>query len=259
MHPELFKIGTVTIYSYGFMIMLGLLLGYLYARKELKKLGLTTEKVSELFLWAFAAVYLGGKFFFWLENPAIYFKDPSELFKNPSQGFVFYGSFIFAAVTLVIWFRKHKLNAWQMFDVVGVSGALVHGFGKIGCFLSGCCHGKVCHNFWGVVYTHPHSNAEPLNTPLYPTQLWDAAIIFVCIGIMLFLKNRKWFHGQLFLIYGLFYALGRFITESYRGDEARGFLFNGLLSHSQFIALCIAAVCIACFVYLYKTKRKVDL
>lgn len=256
MFPELFKIGSITLYSYGFFIMLGLLIGYFYAVKEGKKLGLSQEKMSGLFLWAIVAVYFGGKLFFWFENPKLYINNPSELFKNPAQGFVFYGSFLVAALTFVLWFRKNKLNVWQMFDIVGISGALVHGFGKIGCFMAGCCHGKVCHNFWGITYTNPASHAEPLNTPLYPTQLWDAAIIFICIGIMLFLKNRKWFHGELFLIYGMFYAIGRFVTESYRGDEARGYVFNGALSHSQFIAVCIFLVCAIIFGMLYLKSKK---
>ena len=41
----------------------------------------------------------------------------------------------------------------------------------------------------------------------------------------------------------MMYGLGRSIVELYRGDEARGFLFGGEVSHSQFIAVCIIVIC----------------
>lgn len=258
MYPELIKFGNITLYSYGAMILLGLISGYFYFLKQTKEMGLDSEKVSSLFLWGIAGVFLGGKFFYFLEDPKLFFGNPEKMLENPGSGFVFYGSFIVTTMVFIIWFKKNKLPVLTMFDLVGISGAMVHGFGKIGCFLAGCCHGKICLHSWGVVFSNTKSSANPLNTPLYPTQLWDAAIIFFTIGIMIFLKNRKQFHGQLFLIYGIIYAIGRFITEKYRGDEERGFLFNGLLSHSQFIAICIFTICLAFYFYLWKKQKSVS-
>jgi phosphatidylglycerol:prolipoprotein diacylglycerol transferase len=58
--------------------------------------------------------------------------------------------------------------------------------------------------------------------------------------MMLWMQKRgKTFGGQLFFFYALIYGVGRFFTEGYRGDIARGFVFNGLLSHSQFIAILV--------------------
>jgi len=101
----------------------------------------------------------------------------------------------------------------------------------------------VCDNILGVTFTNPNSLANPLNTPLYPTQLFDILINALIFITLLWMEKRKKFAGQLMLIYMMMYAVGRSINEVFRGDEERGFVFNGLLSHSQFIAVLIMGVC----------------
>lgn len=255
MYPELFHIGSFTIYSYGAAILVGVICAFIFFSRSSRVYGLNSDKVSEMFLWCIFGVFVGGKLFFFLEKPAYFIQHPSAFFDDFGSGFVFYGSFLFTVPILIWWFRKQKLPVWDMFDLIGIGGAMVHAFGKIGCFLAGCCHGKVCHNAWGVVFNHPHTHAEPAGVPLYPVQLWDSAIIFSAVAIMLWLKPRKQFAGQLFLIYGLWYAMGRFITEYYRGDEERGYLFGGALSHSQFIAVLVFAVCLGIYIWRYRKGK----
>lgn len=255
MHPELFKLGSLTLYSYGFLILVGVVFGYIYALKNLNRLGLSSEDVSSLFLWCFASVFVGGRLFFYLESPYVYINEPSKLFDGLSSGFVFYGSFLLTVPVLIWWFRSKNIMVWEGFDVLGVSGAFVHAFGKIGCFMAGCCYGLPSGKHFGIVFTNKQCSAEPLNTPLYPTQLWDSAIIFFAIALMLWFKRKKWFSGQLFLTYGMLYALGRFFTEGYRGDAERGFILNGLLSHSQGIACVVFGVCAFLFYRGLKTRR----
>ena len=127
-------------------------------------------------------------------------------------------------------------------DLLAFAGPIVHSFGRIGCFLAGCCHGKVCDSPLGVTFTDPDSLAAIKNQPLYPTQLFDITVNVIILITVLLIQKKKQFRGQLFLIYLMMYGLGRSIVELFRGDESRGFLFGGLLSHSQFIAICIIAI-----------------
>jgi phosphatidylglycerol:prolipoprotein diacylglycerol transferase len=69
-------------------------------------------------------------------------------------------------------------------------------------------------------------------------------------------KRGKLFSGQVFLIYCVVYGIGRFTTESYRGDGERGFVFDGLMSHSQWIALLVLAASALLYVYLRKRGLK---
>lgn len=242
MFPELFHFGSITLYSYGFMIMIGVLVAFFVVYRNRAILGLDLDGVSELFLYCFLGVFVGGKIFFFFEKPSYYAAHMGEFAENLGRGFVFYGSFLCTVIILIVWFRKRGIPLAKGFDWVGIGGALVHAIGKIGCFLSGCCHGVACDAAYGVVYTHPRSSAEPLGIPLYPVQLWDSAIIFFCLVLMFWTQKRQRFDGQLFLIYGLIYAVGRFFTEMYRGDEARGYLIEHWLTHSQGIAIGVFVI-----------------
>jgi phosphatidylglycerol:prolipoprotein diacylglycerol transferase len=124
--------------------------------------------------------------------------------------------------------------------------------------MAGCCHGLVCKpGEWGIVFRDPKSHAEPLGEALYPVQLWDSGIILLSIAIMYWVLHRgKQFSGQVFLVYALVYGVGRYVTEAYRGDGERGFLFDGLLSHSQFIAILVVVVSLLLYVYLKKRGLK---
>jgi phosphatidylglycerol:prolipoprotein diacylglycerol transferase len=252
MHPVLFEIGSLTVYSYGFMIALGVLCAVAYMFFQGRKdVGLTFDQANTLFLLIFIAAFIGGKVFLLLENPSLYMNNPSKLFTG--RGFVFYGSFLFAIPTMLWFFKKHKLNTYKMLDVMAVVTCIVHMFGRIGCFFAGCCYGKTTQGPLGVTFTHEACQA-PLNTPLIPTQLLEAGFIFLVMISLLIIKSRyQKFYGQLFLLYLILYAIGRSVLEIFRGDVARGFIIDGYLSHSQFIALLV--VIVTGFVYVRWSKK----
>jgi phosphatidylglycerol:prolipoprotein diacylglycerol transferase len=239
MHPVLFEIGGLTIYSYGLMIALGAIAGVWYMAVQGKKeTGLSYDQANTLFLLIFLAAFIGGKLFLFFESPAVYIAHPMKLLAG--RGFVFYGSFLLAVPTMLWFFKKHKIHTYKMLDVMAVTTCLVHMFGRIGCFMAGCCHGTTTASFLGVVYTDPLCSAQPLNTPLHPTQLYEAAYILLVMFFLLYLRRRRSFYGQLFLSYLMLYAGGRFFLEYLRGDVERGFVIKNYLSHSQFISLLIA-------------------
>lgn len=252
MHPVLFKLGGLTIYSYGFLIAVGVVCGVAYlAIRGKKEVGLTFDQANNLFLLIFIAALVGGKVFLFFENPSAYVANPGRLFTG--SGFVFYGSFLFAVPTMLWFFKRNKLPVYQMLDIMAIVTCLVHMFGRIGCFMAGCCHGKPTASWFSVIFTDPACQAEPLNTPLYPAQLMEAGFILLVMVLLLFIRQRKQFHGQLFGLYLLLYALGRFVLEYFRGDEVRGFVIEGYVSHSQFIALIILGVSL--WVYQHWSKR----
>ena len=78
--------------------------------------------------------------------------------------------------------------------------------------------------------------------PLVPTQLLEAGYILVVMLVLFAARRRRRFYGQLFLMYLVLYAAGRFILEYFRGDTGRGFVVENYMSHSQFIALCVIIV-----------------
>lgn len=241
MHPVLFEVGGVTIYSYGFLIAIGAIAGVAYmAIRGKTDAGLTFDQANNLFLVIFLAALIGGKVFLFFEEPSLYLKNFKRLLTG--RGFVFYGSFLFAVPVMLWFFRKHKLDAYKMLDVMAITTCLVHMFGRLGCFMAGCCYGKPTDSFFGVAFSDPLCYAEPKGEPLHPTQLYEAGYIFLVLLFLLYLRNQRTFYGQLFLLYLLAYAAGRIILEFFRGDEARGYIGDSYLSHSQLIGLLILMV-----------------
>ena len=256
MHPILFEFSGIKVYSYGFFIALGAIAGVAYmAVRGKKDVGLTFDQANTLFLVIFLAAFVGGKVFLFFEDMSYYSQHPGKLVTG--RGFVFYGSFLFAVPSMLIFFKRNKLPTYAMLDVMAVTTCVVHVFGRIGCFMAGCCYGKKTDSFLGVTYTDQACQADPLNTPLHPTQLYEAAYIFLVMIVLLYLRDRKKFYGQLFLVYLFLYAIGRFALEYFRGDQERGLLLDRLISHSQLVAgLIIAAVA---FVYFrWSSKNQVS-
>ena len=260
MHPEFISFELfgrpVTLHFYGVMIALGATLGYFYmARVAKKELNIEPEIIQGLARWVIIAAFVGGKLFYYLEDPAYYFGTPANMLKNFRTGFVFYGSLLFAIPTVIWYFRKHKMPFWPMMDRLAITGCIVHIFGRMGCFLAGCCYGLPTDMPWGITFTDELSMAKPLHTALHPTQLYEIVLIGGILLTLIMFKRHKRFEGQLFFIYVMLYALGRSFTEIFRGDLRRGFIIDNLLSHSQLISLLLFAV-VALIYYRFLKRNK---
>jgi phosphatidylglycerol:prolipoprotein diacylglycerol transferase len=266
MHPVLFRIPWpdflpgpehLTVHSYGFFIALGILVAYSYTAWRAKtELNIDQDTITSLLIYLVIAAVVGGKVFTWFEDPRYYFSNPSNLIKNFSSGFVFYGSLLFAIPTMLLFFRKKKIPVLQMLDIFAVTAPLVHAFGRVGCFMAGCCHGVPTHSFLGVTFSDPMCAAHPKDVPLHPTQLYSVFMLLLIILVISLIKSRKQFHGQLFLIYLTLYAIGRSIIEVFRGDEGRGYVIDKVLSNSQFISIFVIAGVVYFYFRLLKKQRE---
>lgn len=267
MYPELISISipdflqsvlpeTLTIYSYGAFILMGVLLSYGFLWKFGKKeFGLSSENTQNLLLGLIVMAVVGGKFFLIFESPSTYLQHPSMLLSN--SGFVFYGSLIFGLGFLGFYINKNHLPMWQFLDLMAFVILIVHSFGRLGCFMAGCCHGIPTNSWIGIAFHHPLSQAEPLHTPLIPTQLISALFLWGLFFVLLMVKKRRQFYGQVFLSYLIIYSLGRSVIEEFRGDEARGFVADGWYSNSQFISTIIILISITMY-FILRSRNKKD-
>ncbi|NUM30745.1 MAG: prolipoprotein diacylglyceryl transferase [Bacteroidetes bacterium] len=256
--PEFFKFllpDYISIYSYGLFIGLGIIASYYIVLKKTKNIGINRDNLSGLYLWSFLAAFVGGKLLYFLEKPSKYINNPSEILENLGNGFVFYGSMLLVIPTIIFWLRKNKIPVLKFFDGMAWGAPILHSFGRLGCFMAGCCHGKVCKNFMGVVFSNPLSAANPKNVPLYPTQLYDIAVNLITLIVIYFVSKKQKFSGQLFIVYIILYAFGRIVVENFRGDENRGFIFDNAISYSQFIAILLIIISSFLWYFLYKKSK----
>lgn len=256
MHPEFFSIGGMTIHMYGFMIMVGAVVGYLYmSNAASKELSIPSDKIQNLAILIIVAAFVGGKLLFYLEKPGYYFSSWDNMARNFRTGFVFYGSLLFALPTIVWYFRKEKFPLWPMLDRIAITGAIIHFFGRMGCFFAGCCYGLETDSPLGITFTDPGSQAKPLNTSLHPTQLYEATMILTILIVLVMLKRHKRLENRLIFVYVTLYAVGRSIIEIFRGDLARGFIIEDVLSHSQFISILVVIAAMVAYFIGYKKNK----
>ena len=130
--------------------------------------------------------------------------------------------------------------------------------GRLGCFAAGCCWGRACDLPWAVTFKDPYTARQvgtPIDLPLHPTQLYESLATALIFVLLLWIARRKKFNGQVALAYVSLYAAARFAIEFFRGDAARGVVFGGALSTSQFIAVLMLVGAAVLFPYLARKQR----
>lgn len=248
MHYILFELGPITIYSYGFMIALGFILCVMFAEKRCVKLGLDGEKIYSLAFWAIGGGLLGAKILYYITDIKNIIENPSILL-DIANGFVVYGGIIGGVIGGSLFVRKYKLDFWKYFDLAMPSVSLAQGFGRIGCFLAGCCYGRETESAFGIVFEN--SPFAPNGVRLLPTQLISSAGDFlICFILCLYARNSKK-SGTVGGLWLILYSIGRFALEFLRNDP-RGEV--GVLSTSQFISVFMFMIGVVILVMRSKSK-----
>jgi len=242
---NLFGVQKVTLYTYATLIVLGTVIATKYTRFSAKRDIGVTNLSNTFFYLIFIAGFVGGKLFYYLQDPMSYVHDPSLLTNNFSGGFVFYGSFV-TIIPFIIWYlKRHDIPVLPMLDIFAITTTIIHAIGRFGCFCAGCCYGSQTDSSLGIVF--PSTN----NITVHPTQLYEVSVLLLIMLSLFTIKKHKKFNGQVFLIYLMLYAVARGVLELFRGDD-RGFVVPDVLSHSQFIGLCLILISTYFYYKFYK-------
>lgn len=236
MHPILMKIGPLNIYSYGVMVAVGFIVVAFLAYRRAPKFGLDGGKIIDCLTIILISGIAGARLLYIALNSDYYIANPSEILNLSKGGLVWYGGLV-AVLLASIWFTKNKmLDFWEVTDFMSPYMALGQAFGRIGCYLNGCCYGIMmsCGSFQGV---------------RHPTQIYSAILLFVIFAVMIRWQNRRRFKGEIFLGYIILCSYERFFIEFLRGDNPKIFLE---LTISQLISLA------AFLSALYIFKRRAD-
>lgn len=233
---ELLQIGPFTVYGYGLMIAIGVLVAYSVGEYRAKKQGLSPDELFWITVSCLVGGILGAKLLFILVEIKAIIADPSILL-DVTHGFVVYGGIIGGIGVGYLYCKIKKLEFLKYFDLVMPSIAIAQGFGRVGCMFAGCCYGRETDSWFHVIYHS--SDFAPNGVALIPTQMIMAILNFAHFFILAFLIKKIVKHdGQIAGFYLVFYSIGRFFLEYLRNDP-RGEV--RMFSTSQFISLFILA------------------
>lgn len=272
---------TLPLHTYGLLVASAFIIGAALAQREAVKVGQDPNRVADLSFWILASALVGAHVYFVLVNHEEYF-GPNWLtttrafgrwpkFLLPA-GMVFYGGFIGAVIGAFIYMRRHRMNFLAYADTLIPSVAFGHFLGRLGCFGAGCCWGDVAHvdvpwlaqfprvslayqTLAGRVNPEAYIAPDHATTlPLHPTQLYES---FGELGIFLLLvlvvRPRKRFDGQVLAVWLLVYSVLRTVVESFRGDDERGVYFG--LGAGQWTSIAILVAGVLVWVFGLRARR----
>jgi phosphatidylglycerol---prolipoprotein diacylglyceryl transferase len=233
-----FTIFGFQIYGYGILAATGFVLGFATASRRAPRAGIKGEDVYNLAPWIIIGAILGARVLYVISYWDREFAGKSLLtIFNMRSGLVFYGGLIGSCLGTIIFCYRQKVPLWRMADVMSPSIALGHAFGRIGCFMTGCCYGRACSLPWAVHFPLHH---ETKGLPVHPTQLYESALNFLFYAGLAWLYRRRKFDGQIFATYLVGYAIIRSTTEMFRGDYTR-FYLGGIATPGQAVSIVIFA------------------
>jgi phosphatidylglycerol:prolipoprotein diacylglycerol transferase len=231
--------------SYIVLYLVAFIVATFLLKYELKRNNYPSYLYALLMITGSITGIIGSKIYYFFEIWDEFILSPLEpLFNIPGSGW--YGGFILGGISIVLILKIKKLPVLETLDVIIPVVPLGQVFGRLGCFLAGCCHGTPANVPWALSFPN---GQYPAYVKVHPTQLYEI-FIYLCIFILLWkLRKKEMKNGLKFSLYFILAGLGRFIVEFYRINPQT--LFR--LTAPQIIALL--GIMLGTFIIIY-VKRK---
>lgn len=260
MYPYI-SVMTLKIPSYWLMGVVGIGVSLVFLLVRNRKVRLERDDLLYLLLMMVVGALVGSKLLYLLTALPVLIPNARRIFLTAEgwmalfqNGFVFYGGFL-GALAATFWYcRRYMVSLSKTCALFVPAIPLFHTFGRLGCFLAGCCWGREAS--WGIAFTH--SLAAPNNVPLVPVQLWEATgnlLLFIALVLIQNhrAKDRAVEQWNPFPLYIVAYGVLRFVLEFFRGDSVRGVAW---LSTSQWIAAGLILVVAVRFLHQKRKEGK---
>jgi phosphatidylglycerol:prolipoprotein diacylglycerol transferase len=268
MMQDLFTVPGIglTVHGFGAMLVLAFLSSTMLAAWRCRREGLDPEIVFDMAFWVFLGGLGGARLFYVIQYWGRGITSFLEIFQFWKGGIVFYGSIIGGAVAFFVYHRLRPFPLRPFLDVMAPSIAVGILFGRLGCFLNGCCFGDTCNLPWAVAFPkasppwdmHHYLKLIPPDAlwslRVHPTQLYaslDGLILLILLSAYYPLRRRD---GEVMGLLMFTYPVTRVLIEYLRNDE--GVFFAGL-TISQNISLALLLGGVLYWAWLSRFPRKV--
>ena len=229
------------ISTYGICVLFGILFsGILIHLNTKKRRDLGYIQIINIPLFCAAGAFIGAKLLYFVTRLDIFLTAQAwsnflYAMTEACSGMVFYGGLLGGVVTAYIYCRLAEKDFGLYADVYAPAIPLFHAFGRIGCFMAGCCYG--IESPWGVVYHNEYLALSINGVTRIPIQLIEACLNIVIMLALVYFDKKRLKKGSLLALYFVMYSTVRFADEFFRGDDIRGHLLY--LSTSQWISVIL--------------------
>jgi len=224
-HPELFQLGPLHLRSYGLFMAVAFIVGTFLGLREARRLGLDEDKVVNVILVTLIASVFGARLLYVLEHLPEFRREWTSALALWQGGLTLYGGVVAGTFAGLVSARRMGLPVWILADALTPSLALGTMFGRVGCFLNGCCYGQPTSLPWGVVFPHDSFAAlEFGDQPVHPSQLYNAAAGLLLFAVFQSLRRRFKVPGVMFWSFIIAFALIRIPLDLTRAYEVNAVL-----------------------------------
>jgi len=246
LYPVLFEIGNITVHSYGLMIALGVIVCTIALYLEAPREYINQDHLVEAVIVSVLAGLVGARLMYVALNWSYFAANPAEILFARFEGLSFFGGLFLGAAVLYLWSSRRKISFLKVTDMLAPYLALGYAFGRVGCFLNGCCYGLESDLPWAL----PVSMHDDILR--HPVQLYAALGAILLFIILKLLRSRKPFVG--FMLPALFalYGVLRFTTEFFRFEPE----FWIGLTPAQVLSLAVTFLSVLVIIFFSGTKRR---
>lgn len=260
-----FSIGGFNVYWYGILIAVGLLLAMAFAFRYAPDFGINSDRLVDVVFIGTVLAIVCARVAYVAMAPFEY-ESLWEMVDIREGGIAIYGGIIGAFIFGGLAARWRRIPILPLFDVVGMGFLIGQGIGRWGNFMNQEAFGCNTTLPWGMysegTYRYLTNMQQTLaaqgvtvdpSQPVHPTFLYESLwCLFGFLVLFLYMKHRR-FHGQLFLMYLIWYGLGRYWIEGLRTDSL--LIGNTGLRFSQVVALVTVAAAVVLLVYGLQKSR----
>lgn len=230
--PAYIEIGSFKIYMYGIVIAIGFILAVLYGAKFCGRLGMNMDEIYDLIIFAVPTAIVGARLYYVIFNFSLYADDLMGIFRIRDGGLAIYGGVIGAVAALYFRCRKKKIGVGRALDMASFGLLIGQLVGRWGNFFNREAFGYETDIFCRMGVTLPGQETFYVHPTFLYESLWNLAGLIV---MHLICKRHRKYEGQFFILYVLWYGLGRTLIEGLRTDSL--WLVPGVIRVSQLLAL----------------------
>jgi phosphatidylglycerol---prolipoprotein diacylglyceryl transferase len=240
--PVLFKIGSLNLYAYGLMLVIGFLAALVFVSRYAKRAGFTENDASNLLMLVFLSGILGARLMHVLINFKFYSVHLGELFDFQKGGLAWHGGMLGGILCILIYTRIKKYSTGQGMDLIFTPAILGLAIGRIGCFLNGCCAGKPTDLPWAVKFPY-----HGLQVAVHPTQIYEMILDLALFFFLVYWWDRRKYPGENSLIMAAAYSIIRLFVEFFRNNSPDQMI--GTLSMAQWASILAFVILLVIIVY----------
>ena len=235
----------INIYWYAIIIAVAIIIALIILKKRDGLYDIQFEKVLELSIIVIPISIICARIYYCIFNFEYYINHPIKILDIKAGGLAIYGGIIGGAVTAIIYSKKQGIDIMNLLDYIVPSLALGQAIGRWGNFVNIEAYGTRTNALWRMGIIENGNYIE-----VHPTFLYESIATLIIFFILMKLKNKRTFKGEVTYVYLLLYSFVRFFIEGLRTDS----LMLCGYRISQIVSVIIFIISITMIIYNRKCK-----